>query len=1261
MPPQDVVLWPITLDSIEQGRIDSPLWEGDARGVNKGREAPYRDASRRTSGDVAIPDRNRRFTIRVGGIALDGKRGYVEVDFPRTIKVQLPVVCSETTHVLAALRLCESVKNLPSGYFSKSFGPGKRACVFQESLAVGYVPDDDMKPKTWPILHLKVNTAGMFRSVSSFFRYTDIPCPHGKYRAEVHVTLDHVDEFSFATGCTTAMWCVFKGLVPFRAKGVSLYALEGIAHSAEPHPSPPPDPDAEIHMYDIECVGNSREDWLRARDIPSERDKLPDPNKLTHEVRMISSLLYGLKSHRSEALIFEFGSPFSRPTDIKMRGCSYRVLPFSTELDMIMAFFDYARANADARFGYNNHLFDLPYLIVRVQVLTAGKVSICRHLVMGAIPGERYASFYSFDLGRDVSVVEECQKRKAVSPHGVGTLFIDMIDLLKSGKFGDYKSYKLKDTSAEVIGKASKDPLTYIDIADCLHVTMSKERYAELCKETGIDVGDPTHENLYALVRHYCFLDSDVLRRMFEIRSMWDTLCSTCTMSMVPLQTVCDKKSKILVTTEHAKLCYQRGVVLNTRYRDNPMPTTEDGKAFEGGVVLEATKGLHACCPDDEPKSLTKSLPEQYLDAVMELMALLPDELAIIVFIMCDYFEPLVTLDLMSMYPSIMRRWNLSPDTILVPDARPYACEQFDKAIMTRRRMKWFDVKDIIPNIPDSVLHSLKDKPGYWPDAPMNDKYNAFVIPSPVSGCLPRVIYVVKVEHHDGVYNAMVGRAFDGRRDRKNLMKALGKVAKAAQKIAGGSKNVEDHRDLVREVDRMRRAGEEIKVEELPELVHLTMEEVAGAASKGHVQADSEQAVLKIINNAMYGANGFKPPPRSGSKPKPPRPTECLEVAAIVTAVGRQMNKEMEDRFCDHTIDDAMDIKTKQVKKIYKKWGVWRAIGDTDSVIVKYAVAGKASKPDIDGEPSFEGMTPMQEAFAKAEFMAKDCTVDVWGDDKKRVLEVDGVTPYAYVSGKKNRCELLYEYSGAKPKRKVSGMCPKKKNEPWIKREPIQGFVDLVMDCGPMRITGFRLLLIHKLHGYFEKLLLPPEEGGYSVEDYSTSTHVGQLSNLAVPHLVALTKRCKRQGVPLSFYSGQYMPWVTVYGSGKPTLRTEDTTFVKWKDIDRCYAFTNTVAGIIKKTVVDKPWVHDGTPILPVRVWALMYDTYKNILSRQTSGIINAFTSNRMESTRDDRLKMFVQRFVEDRGTHPSSRPKASASKRKTKDISSFFSKKKKP
>jgi DNA polymerase elongation subunit (family B) len=1229
---KDLVVWPITIDAIEQSRMDNPAWSGDCR-KDITNEAAYRDAAHRTTGDATIPEFRRRFTIRVSGLTQENEKVYIEVDHPKELKLQFPVACSSDQHVKAALRMCETAKKLPTGYFSVNYNKreqGAKCFAFlkPQSYAVGYIPDDDMNPRKWPMVILRINTVGMWRSVVNFFRYTDIKSPFGRFKVEIHEVMGgkHLDLFTFQTGVMTATWCIFKSVVPFRAKGVSLCATEGITRTAEVHPEPtPPPPDVKILMYDLECVGNDKDKWLAVRDIPSERCKLPDPNQQTHEVRMISSHLFGLKSHDQENIIFEYRSPFTEITDIQMRGCTYKVIPFETELDMILSFLDYCRGKSEVWFGYNNHLFDLPYLFVRVNLLSKGK-SIRRWLVLGSLPGDRYCSFYSPEMGSELSVLEESSKRNAIHPWAVGTVCLDMIDLLRSGKFGAYKNYKLKSTSELILGKESKDPLTYIDIADCLHGTMSPERYKELCEETGIAmVDEPNYADQYALVRHYCFLDSDVLRRMFVHISMWDTLCSTSAMNDVTLQTVCDKKSKILVTTGHAKLCYERDIVLNLRFREDPMPLTEDGKAFEGGAVLDATAGLHACCPDTESASVTKSIPEQYLDMIVDICSILPPHLAAIVFIMCDYFMPLVTLDLEAMYPSIMRKWNLSGDTCLIPGT-PYAPELFDQRLAKQRGTKWITVNDIIPKIDPAILRKLG--PGYWPDAPMNDKYNAFVVPSPIADQLPRVMYVVKSELYDGVYNTMVGRAFDGRRDRKKLMKTLTGINKHAVDIAGESERVDDHRAMVATVDRMRKEEIPIKVEELPELLGMSMKQIAGAAESGATQADSEQAVLKIINNAMYGANGFVAKPRDGQKPKPPQPTECLEVAAIVTAVGRQMNKEMEDHLCDGTHSP------------YKEWGVWRAIGDTDSVIVKY--------PCED----------MEEAFDKADHMAKDLTINVWGDDRKRILEVDGVTPYAYVGGKKNRCELLYVKRDAKPKRKVSGMCPTKKNDPLVKRAPIQAFVDLVFDVGAMRITGFRLLLIASLHKCFEKMVIRPEEGGYELKAYSSSTLVGQMTNLKTPHLVALQKRCKRQGVPISYYKGQYMAWVTIKGVGKPTLRTEDTDWAKWEQLDRLYAFTNTVAPIIRKTIVDKPWVHDGSPILSKQIWAIMYDTYKNILSVEVSSMPAQFMKVK-KSTPAQRLNLFIDRFVKDAQLNPPVARANPTTKRKPEvSIASFFTKK---
>jgi DNA polymerase elongation subunit (family B) len=1001
--------------------------------------------------------------------------------------------------------------------------------------------------------------------------------------------------------------------------------VEGYARSASlvPEPTPPP-PNINFMLYDLECVNDGAEEYVAKEAAKQPRNELPDPNKTTNEVRMISCIRFGHGvEDNKEGFCFVYKSPYKTETVVHERGETYTVVPFTKELDMIMAFFDYVRLHADVVVGYNNHLFDLPYLIVRVDVLTMGHPP-CRLLVLGVEPWQRFDTFYSVEEHAERSVIKECRQRRAISPHAVGIIYVDLMQLLLSGKFGAFKSLKLRDTSREILCKESKDPLTYSDIFDALHQVMSASRFKEIWSEIDdtVVIHEVTQKMVFDLVMHYCYLDSWILMEMILFRNMWGTLCSTSFMECVPFQRVCDRKSKLLVTTEHEWRCFDKGLLLNKRYRTNPMPKTEDGKSFQGGVVLEAEKGLHACCPDTCEVNKQGSIPEEYLEAIADLAQYLPQEAATNFFLMGLYLKFILTLDLQSMYPSIMRKWNMSPDTLKIPDARLYPCEEFDKRIQGKH---WLGNGIGVPVIPKDTLLSLKEKPGYWPDGPMNDKYNAFVIPSPVVGVLPRVLFFVKPEFYEGVYNIMVTNAFNSRVDRKDLMKALKIIKQEALTLSGGAlERVPDHRKLMSLVnDRLKREAT-IDCASIMKELGMSSSQIAGAADVGVGQADSEQSVLKVINNAMYGANGYV---QKSDQDRAPNPTECLEVAAAVTAVGRAMNKEMEDALCGPTAPPscaAVNMK--------------RVIGDTDSVIVKITAQS------------------LKHAFDIAKEHAKRITDEVWGADGVRNLEVDGVCTAAYISGRKNRCELLYEKDGEKPKRKIAGMCPKKVNEPFVKRDPIQSFCDLVMNIGAMRISGFRLILIYELHKCFERLLLPPHEGGYTVKDYATSTFIGQTNNTKTPHLVALSKRCKRQGVPLNFYKGQYMSWVTIMGDGNASLRTEDADVATWEMVDRLYAFTNTVGPITKKTLVEKPWVEDNTPILSPRVWNTIDDAYKGALMRQTSKLFSRFsTKETKEPTREDRLALFVNIFMEENTLQEQ---KIVIKKHTTKSIASFFTKK---
>lgn len=272
-------LYVLTLDAIEQGRIDTPGFKGIE---TVDHEVGYRNAAAMSHGERSLNEFRRPFVIRVCGITPDGRKAYLEVGCPKVLRLQFPETCSAERHVVAALRALELKKHITIGFFSDHYNTDRVRPV-PMTYGVGYVPGPDGAPRQWSTVELRIPQAGMYRVVRSFFRYERIDGgPNGPFPVEVHQGSGNlVRQFTNDTGVCSAKWCVFEGVRPFKAKGVSTAAFEAIATTARAHPAPPPPPDIAFQAFDIECVGQSKAEWDADRDC----SKIPNPNHPGAEVR----------------------------------------------------------------------------------------------------------------------------------------------------------------------------------------------------------------------------------------------------------------------------------------------------------------------------------------------------------------------------------------------------------------------------------------------------------------------------------------------------------------------------------------------------------------------------------------------------------------------------------------------------------------------------------------------------------------------------------------------------------------------------------------------------------------------------------------------------------------------------------------------------------------------------------------------------------------------------------------------------------------
>jgi len=286
----------------------------------------------------------------------------------------------------------------------------------------------------------------------------------------------------------------------------------------------------------------------------SNPNVMPDSTKPNDKVFQISCVLarQGDKEDKWEKYILSLGNPSQEIT-----GEDAIILRFSTEADLLEGFADFVQEhNPQVIVGYNNFMFDTPYMIDRSKHFNNG----CFHkfsqqgYILGKQAKERNIKWSSSAYG--------VQQFKFLDAEG--RLFVDLLPLVKR----DYKfdNYKLSTIATNFVGE-TKDPLTPKGIFKCFRMF--------------------TPQSL-GTVAKYCIQDTVLVVKLFHALQTWYGLVEMATTCNVPIFYLYTQGQQVKVFSQIYKKClYDNRVVQHEGY------VTKEDEKYTGAYVHTPIPGLY--------------------------------------------------------------------------------------------------------------------------------------------------------------------------------------------------------------------------------------------------------------------------------------------------------------------------------------------------------------------------------------------------------------------------------------------------------------------------------------------------------------------------------------------------------------------------------------------------------------------------------------------------------------------------------------------
>ncbi len=281
---------------------------------------------------------------------------------------------------------------------------------------------------------------------------------------------------------------------------------------------------------------------------------MPNSEKPGDKVFQISCVLarQGDKEDKWDKYLLSLGEP-----DQEIVGEDVTLLLFNNEADLLEGFAEFIQEkNPQVIVGYNNFMFDTPYMIERAKHFN----NQCDHkfsqqgYIAGKRARERMIKWSSSAYGN--------QQFKFLDAEG--RLFVDLLPLVKR----DYKfdNYKLSTIATNFVGE-SKDPLTPKGIFKCYRMFTPKS---------------------LGIVGKYCLVDTILVVKLFHAMQTWYGLVEMATTCNVPIFYLYTQGQQVKVFSQMYKKCmYDNRIVQHEGY------ITKEDEKYTGAYVHTPIPGLY--------------------------------------------------------------------------------------------------------------------------------------------------------------------------------------------------------------------------------------------------------------------------------------------------------------------------------------------------------------------------------------------------------------------------------------------------------------------------------------------------------------------------------------------------------------------------------------------------------------------------------------------------------------------------------------------
>lgn len=480
--------------------------------------------------------------IRIFGLNERNESVHVVIqDFTPYCYIELPDDVEWTDYLVSCLgkKIDDICKN-----GKRKFQPIRKTLFYKKKLYYANkikLKDGSYADKTFPYLMCAFESVEHIRALNYMIKIPLQIRGIGEIKLKMHEhNASPILQLCCLRNIPTAGWIGFKGKRPedkestchheFVAPWKSLQKCDDIIT-----PSP------LIMGFDIEV--NS-----------SNPNTMPNSERINDKVFQISCVLarQGDPESRWEKCLLSLGEP-----DQEIVGDDVSLYLYNTEADLLEGFAEFIQEkNPQIIVGYNNFMFDTPYMIKRAKHFN--NLCIFKFDQQGYITGkhakERLIKWSSSAYGNQQFQFLDAE----------GRLYVDLLPLVKR----DYKfdNFKLSTVSTHFLGE-SKDPLTPKGIFKCFRIFSPKS---------------------LGIVGKYCVQDTNLVVKLFHMMQTWYGLVEMATTCNVPIFYLYTQGQQVKVFSQMYKKCmYENRVVEFEGY------IPKEDEKYTGAYVHTPEPGLY--------------------------------------------------------------------------------------------------------------------------------------------------------------------------------------------------------------------------------------------------------------------------------------------------------------------------------------------------------------------------------------------------------------------------------------------------------------------------------------------------------------------------------------------------------------------------------------------------------------------------------------------------------------------------------------------